>query len=1194
MKTHKQRKNKTTKAVIAALLSLLMLFTAFPAEFFSVFAEDGEPALEEPEALEEVEYEPDEEADALYEMTELRTADTKYIKMSDGTVNAVVYDAAVHRKDESGEWTDIDNSLEEGENSFDSSRVSFIKEASGESALFTLRDGSRKITVSMPEAKDSTQIAVINDGKTDGKFDTVYEELTTLTKTFSSVRYNGILPNTDAEYILKGGDLKENLIINDHCEYYTYTFELLLENLIATLAEDGSILLTAEEETAYVFPAPYMYDAEGDCSDAVFYTLEEIDGGKYILTVTADAEWINDGSRVFPVTVDPTIITFSYKSGIEDTYVAENDSANHSNATVMHVGKLSQSGKTKAFVRINNMPSAVGLPLLSAKLTLKCTATPSSLAGKSIAVDKVSYTGNISSITYATTFSTVHHVADELVVASSTEYTFNLLDSDFLTGFSQANSACYRFTIDTNTNSTIAFSTSECNSNVRPCVVFKFGYSLLSGLSNQTIWIANTYQPTGTNDFFNLGILRTTNSPNVEMTTYGNGQEARGHFQLTTGTHGMRIYGAYDMVELYAVNATNNSAVKAQSNGEDWIILRLNSGKYAILLTRDPRLAMTRTATGVKVQTFTGSDSQLWVFYKGINAVSESHPIDSGIYYINSMYTKEFLVNDPDSNGNHLQLTSATEAAYGDKMAWQITYAGDGKYMIQSVIEPAMYLSVDTYGVYLEQHENSLTNRPLYTFNKFASLYYRIKSGSSFYLSCTVTGALCGENTISSGEPNLYLWRLCKKANYNEYNELTNHWIEKASSSTSSIVENIINNAGTWTTASDFSYSIQTPSYPYRHTAQLSASISSSGNLTIGDNSGIIKIETTHKPTGVVDYFLVFVDMLTPTNIINAIGGQSSRIDDIEYTNDGYIVLFNENGLADLLISAGITSLPSYSDNSNKSCILHYDDMYLTSSSTADDIHYSIVCLREDESDGGDSDDPLVKVPFFEFAINKLLLCLGSATTQNKKALRQEIEFTMNNGDVLSDYWVDYFSNSQKDAPYLLADLFVKKIAGCYSGLVIDAPVAFNAVTSNRNTRITNHLSQINSTAGTMIYSDTNKTVTRQSASSLTEYEKEAILSLYSANCNYHSFAAEIKCHAICTNTEGIEELVGRIPLFGNDLSNLISQMQSHANRADLTIVEGLLDNKFEINIGNIHGILFYNLNDPLVTTQANEHPNYN
>lgn len=90
---------------------------------------------------------------------------------------------------------------------------------------------------------------------------------------------------------------------------YIYSFRLDTGGLSAQLNANGTVSLLDKEsgEEKYRIPLPYMFDAAGERSDDVFYSL--IPAGKdcYLLTVTAESKWINDEKRVFPVTIDPTI-----------------------------------------------------------------------------------------------------------------------------------------------------------------------------------------------------------------------------------------------------------------------------------------------------------------------------------------------------------------------------------------------------------------------------------------------------------------------------------------------------------------------------------------------------------------------------------------------------------------------------------------------------------------------------------------------------------------------------------------------------------------------------------------------------------------------------------------------------------------------------------------------------------------------
>lgn len=144
--------------------------------------------------------------------------------------------------------------------------------------------------------------------------------------------YNNIKSGVDLEYILEGNDIKENIIVKSRQSSYVYDFQLILSGLVATLNDDGSISLSdIDDGTAkYTIPAPYMYDANGEISYSVTYSLLEVKPELYILTVNANDEWINDAERAFPVIVDPTIVNnnVSYDTYIDENNVSYDDSDN--------------------------------------------------------------------------------------------------------------------------------------------------------------------------------------------------------------------------------------------------------------------------------------------------------------------------------------------------------------------------------------------------------------------------------------------------------------------------------------------------------------------------------------------------------------------------------------------------------------------------------------------------------------------------------------------------------------------------------------------------------------------------------------------------------------------------------------------------------------------------------------------------
>ena len=125
----------------------------------------------------------------------------------------------------------------------------------------------------------------------------------------ADVLYRNVYKDVDLSYELCGYDVKETILIHQPLDSYSFTFYMDLGRLTPVLMKDGSIELRDErDKVAYLIPAPYMFDAAGASSDAAAYTLSKTASGSWAMTVTADERWINADERVFPVSIDPTVI----------------------------------------------------------------------------------------------------------------------------------------------------------------------------------------------------------------------------------------------------------------------------------------------------------------------------------------------------------------------------------------------------------------------------------------------------------------------------------------------------------------------------------------------------------------------------------------------------------------------------------------------------------------------------------------------------------------------------------------------------------------------------------------------------------------------------------------------------------------------------------------------------------------------
>ena len=338
-------KRKSFK-IFTFIMAILMLFVYMPMYSFATLIENNSEATEE-ESTEIAK----QDIIVLEEDEELRDENIKHFKLSDGTTKAVVYSQAVHFKDADGKWIDIDNALALNGNEYSSNNKSEIKFAkkSGSNGLVSIKDGEYKIDFT-PLNTNKVKVKIENPQSNNSR---KYEDMSQLDNLISKAIYKNIYDKTDIEYILIGNNLKENIIVKEKQDSYTFSFELKLNKLSAELV-DGAIILSDYDtgDKIYEIPAPYMLDANNVYSNSVEYSLVQDSKWKYTFTVTADAEWINAEERTFPVTIDPMIYT---ESNITDTFFG-NDNYDYDKMSYLAVGDY-LSLDSYAFIKFGELPT---------------------------------------------------------------------------------------------------------------------------------------------------------------------------------------------------------------------------------------------------------------------------------------------------------------------------------------------------------------------------------------------------------------------------------------------------------------------------------------------------------------------------------------------------------------------------------------------------------------------------------------------------------------------------------------------------------------------------------------------------------------------------------------------------------------------------------------------------------------------
>ena len=399
------------KRLLSLFLTLALLMQIFPASAFAAnFGEKDSTAPKEPvrpNPMDSMYYQgskPEYQAeDVLCELNERRTQTEKHFRLANGSDLAISYAYPVHYEDAQGEYKEIDNSLKlynaDGTLSTaavksglaESSTVGkalaidtrVYKNTSGIAQVrLALSGGADKLasitydgyTVSLtPQVITSASAitsasgdAALKAAKVAGRvkaIETLYAKDSFEAKVIpqnlsSALVYEDIIAGADLEYIVAETSLKENIIVKSAAAPNSYAFLLDAGGLKPVQTEAGSIeLQDKNKKTVFVIPAGNMVDANGVMSTEVAYSLKAVTGGKYILTVTADAQWLKAEDRSYPVTIDPPVYIqgfYNIETGTLNQYYGSSPSGQQA---IEYIGGFSQYGTyCRMLVRVNSLP----------------------------------------------------------------------------------------------------------------------------------------------------------------------------------------------------------------------------------------------------------------------------------------------------------------------------------------------------------------------------------------------------------------------------------------------------------------------------------------------------------------------------------------------------------------------------------------------------------------------------------------------------------------------------------------------------------------------------------------------------------------------------------------------------------------------------------------------------------------------
>ena len=265
-------------------------------------------------------------------------------------------------------------------------------------------------------------------------------------------------------------------------------------------------------------------------------------------------------------------------------------------------------------------------------------------------------------------------------------------------------------------------------------------------------------------------------------------------------------------------------------------------------------------------------------------------------------------------------------------------------------------------------------------------------------------------------------------------------------------------------------------------------------------------------------------------------------------SNDGFLMI--TESISSILISKGIETFPDREDRILE-CRNYFDDWYLFAVQSREDYVYGLLKMREQEYDlergiQADGDTPGVTISFIAFDTGILKSCLENPTAENRKKMGMEINRVVaypkqNHHPALKEYFI----RPQAEAPYLVADTYVKHIASFSSAGTLNVPKVYKDIylkksVSGKYARVPDFLDQNNCEAKKIVCD--HEKIYIQNVKQLSRYEKLAILATHTGNVSYHSFAAEIRYHAMFLN----KLMKIRLPMAGSPYASAV--------RADMSI----------------------------------------
>lgn len=262
---------------------------------------------------------------------EWSTPTSHHVRNADGSVTAEIYASPAFYQDNSGKWQEIRNEV--------------VRE--GTRPGFPWKNRANAFAVAFADGVGRGAALRLDLGELWLEYGPAVSGASAPSVSGDKVKYPGAGNGLDLVYTALPDGVEEEIILASAKAGNVFTF-FVVTNATAVLESDGSVgFYDASGAKVWSIQSLLMWDSAGAESDALSYTRVEPRGNRVEITLEADAAWLADPARVYPVTIDPTISIQPDPASGMDAYISGltgYTTTNYGGETEVRVGNATVSG----------------------------------------------------------------------------------------------------------------------------------------------------------------------------------------------------------------------------------------------------------------------------------------------------------------------------------------------------------------------------------------------------------------------------------------------------------------------------------------------------------------------------------------------------------------------------------------------------------------------------------------------------------------------------------------------------------------------------------------------------------------------------------------------------------------------------------------------------------------------------------